>query len=1388
MQSLSASADGVESGEGLTGAETTVSEGPFLGLKPYEPGSRYFFGRAREIEVIASNHASNRLAILIGPPGCGKSSILQAGVVESLQSEKKAVVYFEKWQLGFRRPLFESIVEKVESVLKASDDPVDLRLFLLSKDDPESAYREREAGAPIPVLPEGILHIDLALSLPFDELVCRCADALGRPLHLIFDQFETYFLLSSLSNLGDPSIPVRDQSDAYGALDRELALAVNRPDVNVRILLAVRDDCLAVLDRLDTRILGLFSNLLRLRPLTVEGAIEATNQIIAKYNEQAASSNDPDSPPIPWASNESIAVSDEGRETEEGGGSDQEKRQESLKDLVLQCRRAKYLLDLELVDRHSRSLLHWWTRFRPRPGANSLRKRDSSQNSHADDARVPPAPPDARGSGGSGFDLDPIEAGLLQVALRHYWRDRIQRGILELLPPTIGEDEAATILSKEFEIRLGLLRPSQRVSTARILSSMVLANGAKVAQSVRSLHEQLGIPALEIQRILEELTRKSRGKEDERRVIERVSPSALIERSGEVQYTIKHDLLALPIRRYTAKVFKQAAIRRAQTVGVLIAAAVVLVGYVLVRAAADLSVAQSDMVKGFEGASLGSLRSSDLRDAERLAAQGIFAASERNLLTTMFEGGKPPDLMEARTVALAARANSLSPNLYLAEPHGIDSRQPALGVVFDDKLYCLFRRGQTIVFRPTESGAKEIVAEKDLPTGPTIKSVQITGDYLVLGISSGQVRVYKIRGDSDDLLTQLVGEGRIPGGSLLTAASASQKTNLVIAGNANGDLFQASLSSPNSMRPFGKLRRERTWPPPAYIGAKEMVTSLSFDESGEHVLSTSRDKHAHLWSVTDGTLIGLVKHSDVVSVGGFAPSTMVDGDKTSAYVVSAGKDVSIRFAELPTVPGMPDEDKGWAVDQGFVRMMDLATCLSFRRDGGRLAIGARSGDIWIWHPSRRVLAERIHAFEAPIAAVHYSKDGHILTAISTKGEAKRYADNHDGVFTTATQSAVGSAIAYNRDGTRLVAADANGKILRFLRTGEKWVQEGKALDLPALDSSGGETKDEGVNWLVFDHGSRRFAACTTQGRVLLFDAHTGVPSTYRLQFKRRAKADVGPQHKELWGACFASDDSGIFVGFPTGAVGYYPLGEDLAPEPNGILPRKVDPLVDVLGPGTLRDVLCVDVSKDGKFIGYGRADGTVVLAQLDGSGKKQAPRSRPMPLSDGRIWAVAFSPDGRYFAEGGEDGVVRIQRTDLLLEGKPFQELSPAHTGEVWTVSLGHNSMVSSGLDGVVRYWTPAGQNWNGWRHVDLLGHLGPVWVAALRPDGSEIASTSEDESLRRWRLPRIQEILRKSPKALWNESNNELNRAADGKTRLLRATDASADVQSPKSTTGPQR
>ena len=208
---------------------TGVPASPYKGLASFEDSeldALLFFGREREIAAVAANVLANRLTVLYGPSGVGKSSLLGAGVARRLRESSGApVVVHSAW----------------------AEDPA-ARLI---------ASVHAECG-------------ELGATAGLVDTAAAAAQQSGE-LHLLLDNFEEYVLYHGLE----------------GPLSDTLPELLRRPGLRVNVLLALRDDALADLDDFAGRIPELFSNLLRLDRLDREAGRAAILGPLVRYSELA---------------------------------------------------------------------------------------------------------------------------------------------------------------------------------------------------------------------------------------------------------------------------------------------------------------------------------------------------------------------------------------------------------------------------------------------------------------------------------------------------------------------------------------------------------------------------------------------------------------------------------------------------------------------------------------------------------------------------------------------------------------------------------------------------------------------------------------------------------------------------------------------------------------------------------------------------------------------------------------------------------------------------------------------------------------------------------------------------------------------------------------------
>ena len=217
----------------MTSSATGTSEAarpPYPGLAPFSTAyAAYFFGRETETSILMANMFASRFTVVYGPSGVGKSSLLNAGLLPLVAGQNDVLaVAFRQW----------------------AGDP---RLQLLR------AVRKRTRKLGVP-------WTELAV----DDLEggCRQAtEASARYLMLVLDQFEDYFMYN------EPNAP----------FELELASMLADESLPLRVMVSIREDSIAKLDRFEGLIRNLLDNVLRIEHLTRQGGTEAILRPLEQY-------------------------------------------------------------------------------------------------------------------------------------------------------------------------------------------------------------------------------------------------------------------------------------------------------------------------------------------------------------------------------------------------------------------------------------------------------------------------------------------------------------------------------------------------------------------------------------------------------------------------------------------------------------------------------------------------------------------------------------------------------------------------------------------------------------------------------------------------------------------------------------------------------------------------------------------------------------------------------------------------------------------------------------------------------------------------------------------------------------------------------------------------
>jgi WD40 repeat protein len=240
-------------------SHTVDAENPWPGLASFREADReLFYGRERETEELFRLVMRERLTILFGLSGLGKTSLLQAGLFPRLRDENALPVLI-RFEHSDSSP---SCTEQMQTAL---------------------ARAAAAAGAEIPAFRDGETVWEY-LHRQGNEFW----SARNRPLIpvFVFDQFEEIFtlgagrpgtagLLETLTSLseGHPPAAVKARLDENPAEAREFSFGRH----SYKLLLSLREDFLPELEALRDRIRGIGNNRMRVRRMDGENALRVVS-------------------------------------------------------------------------------------------------------------------------------------------------------------------------------------------------------------------------------------------------------------------------------------------------------------------------------------------------------------------------------------------------------------------------------------------------------------------------------------------------------------------------------------------------------------------------------------------------------------------------------------------------------------------------------------------------------------------------------------------------------------------------------------------------------------------------------------------------------------------------------------------------------------------------------------------------------------------------------------------------------------------------------------------------------------------------------------------------------------------------------------------------------
>lgn len=509
--------------------------------------------------------------------------------------------------------------------------------------------------------------------------------------------------------------------------------------------------------------------------------------------------------------------------------------------------------------------------------------------------------------------------------------------------------------------------------------------------------------------------------------------------------------------------------------------------------------------------------------------------------------------------------------------------------------------------------------------------------------------------------------------------------------------------------------------PPAVV---RVIGDLRFRLDGE-LLALCYAPDGTVWTVEDPGVLRqwqaqsgqqLAEHSlaELEVVWAFSPDARL--------VASASDDISI-----------------WEVATGrpitTLNQPSWVTVHAFRADGRVLVTGHDDGTLRLWDLNTGQLQRELSGHDEPISAVAFSPDGHWLVSAAEDRIINLW--DADGVQPKSRligHSDRIQALAWHPQGRHLVSAgwDTTVRVWDATTAEPVFLLNGHA---------------EVVSAVVYSPDGKLLASADSDRVVWIWDPVAGKVihllrghggAINRLAFSPDGRHLLsGGEDRQLF--CWDVVTGGNLAGIAEQQGGarrirLSPDGTHLACAPGTSLVK----IVETASGETVRelehpypvDAICY--SPDGTCLATGDALGVIRLWETAGG-----VLARSLELHHTGICALAFSPDNQTLASaGGTDGYVYLTS---MLDFEPSL-LIPEATGKYSTIETiayvpGSNLLAVGGMDlslreeidGVVALWDTAKAS-----AVTLPGGTRQVDV---RPDGLQLAATTQDDSVELWDL-----------------------------------------------------
>jgi WD40 repeat protein len=459
--------------------------------------------------------------------------------------------------------------------------------------------------------------------------------------------------------------------------------------------------------------------------------------------------------------------------------------------------------------------------------------------------------------------------------------------------------------------------------------------------------------------------------------------------------------------------------------------------------------------------------------------------------------------------------------------------------------------------------------------------------------------------------------------------------------------------------------------------------ALSFSGDGTTIAVGSSDGTIWLWNVQTGESLG-----DPIENSGYIKQLSLSTD--GSILASGTLDGTVRIWNRRTREPM-------GRPQSHVQIKDL----SLSGDGGTLASGSGDGTVQLWDVNSGQPLGNPLKHDGEITGLSLSADGAVLATASQDGVAglwdvsmrKRLGDD-------IKSDGVGSVLAFREEADTLAMGSNEGTVLLWD------TNAGEVLDTP-IPKRRGATR---FRALAFSGDGSTFVTGNSDGTVLLWDVTTGQPIGDPL--------DQGVNIMEL---SLNADGKTLAIGKYDGTISVWDVS-------------TAKSLGDTIDHGGR--ITKLTLNTDGNLLATGNRDGIVQFWDVATGRALDKNLNHGTPVS-----ALSFSKDGATLATGSRDGTVLlwdVNSGDSL--GIPI-----IHGVNVTQLSLNADGrlLVTGSNDGTVQFWDVS----TGQALGEPLQHRAAVSSLTFSADGRMLAIGSYSGNARLWEVP---EPVTDDPELVW--------------------------------------